>query len=106
MQTRGGVIAAAIAVVALALLLRAGAAVRAESLWRDEANDVFLCRNAHGVGEMLRMLRAEGSPPLRLSRFTLRPLIRSMAPISSRRMFSHNPASPECSLMMLPLANA
>ena len=66
MRSRSRLIAAA-AVVALALLLRAEAARHDQSLWRDEANDVFLCRNSHGVTEMLRMLRTEGSPPLRFA---------------------------------------
>jgi hypothetical protein len=57
----------ALAIAALALLLRIAAAMTAESVWRDEANDIFLCRNARSVSDFLRTLRAEGSPPLRFA---------------------------------------
>jgi hypothetical protein len=65
--TRGGgrpAIAAA-SVIALALIVRLAAAMQAGSLWRDEANDVFVVRNAETVDDLLTSLTAEGSPPLR-----------------------------------------
>jgi hypothetical protein len=55
----------AVIVVLLALALRTTAALRTDSLWRDEANDIFVCRNSASVSELFATLRAEGSPPLR-----------------------------------------
>src|SRR5262249_40692998 len=59
---RSGVL---LAIVVLALGLRVGAGLALPSLSRDEANDVFVSREASTVGALLQSLTIEGSPPLR-----------------------------------------
>ncbi len=58
-------LACAAAVVIVAATLRGVAAVHAGSVWRDEANDIFLCRESPTVAAMLARVESEGSPPLR-----------------------------------------
>jgi MFS family permease len=56
---------ATLAIVALALALRLAAGLATPSVGRDEANDVFVSREAPTVRALLETLRVEGSPPLR-----------------------------------------
>jgi hypothetical protein len=54
-------------ILALALVARIAAALTAGGVWRDEANDIFLCRDAASWSAVLTALRSEGSPPLRFA---------------------------------------
>jgi hypothetical protein len=54
-------------ILALALVARIAAALTAGGIWRDEANDIFLCRDAASWPAVLTALRSEGSPPLRFA---------------------------------------
>jgi hypothetical protein len=55
----------AAAAVVVAASLRLFVATHAGSVWRDEANDIFLCRESSSVAAMLTRVESEGSPPLR-----------------------------------------
>ncbi|MGQ0612171.1 MAG: hypothetical protein ACT4PV_00255 [Planctomycetaceae bacterium] len=61
---RSRIVLLAASILLLALLLRAEHAVTRGGLWRDEANAYYVVRESASVGELIRNLKVESSPPL------------------------------------------